>query len=719
MIGKSSVLALTGMGLLAACNPTDDPVASIRVSHDPATVLSMSFVTDFAPYEAAAAALRTLNPLYTVQNFVWPTGFGDPTNRSYSIANGRVEYAHAAGLTGAGQTISIVDTGFLTSHEEFDGKTITSSDGAAGQILDSEGDIESHGTGVASVAAGVADSGRIIGVAPGADLQLGLFDSNLTITNANNQAIATQAIVQNNSWGFRPNLASGFSASATASDFNYIFSGSSGQQYLQSMRNLANNSVLVFAASNDATLTSASLLMGLPVVDPDLESSWIAVVNVLSTFTGTAITSGDLISAPCAEAAAWCMAADGTVAGASAEAADGYFYWQGTSFAAPQVSGAIALLAEAFPTLTAQELRVRLLASAENGFYTHTGSVDFAPGVSHGYDDQFGHGFLNMKAALLPIGGAYVPRSSGGSVPLGSPAILSAGLVGGGLARSLAQYDLVASDGLGAGFDLPASVLTAQGAVRYDPLGTINNLMAADLASIAADPFVKSSAFSKYSAGREVSFEAEDLRIAMLVPDAQGSNFGVAVSRDFGSKNAPFRLGLSALHEGAGFVGIQSLLPSHSIRGSHTGARWEWGIPLAAHQQLALSGSFGFAVPEGGVEDMNLSPVGYNSFNVSYSMANVWGMGDRVTIGLGLPEAIQSGRARVALPMANGLGGTAFNTVDVPLAPGGRQLDISVGYGVALLDGADLIFRTVRSLNAGNITGQNSTEAAIGLRIEF
>ncbi|MGR3292344.1 MAG: S8 family peptidase, partial [Paracoccaceae bacterium] len=385
MVIKNSLLGMIGLGLLSACNPNDDGLGggTFTISHVPSSVLSDFFVADFALLETAATALRTLNPLYTIQQFSWWNGPGTPVYDSYSIANGRVEYAHAAGLTGAGQTISIVDAGFLQSHIEFTGKSITTPSGSSAPGIDS------HGTSVASVAAGVAGSGSIIGVAPGASLQLGSFNTNSTRTDANNQAITVGAIVQNNSWGFE--------IDATTENFQLLFSGSSGAAYYTSITNLAQSAVIVFAASNDVSRTTTDIMSALPLFSPGLQTSWVTVINAVPIFSGSTITSGTVISSSCFEAAAWCMAADGSVYAAVSTSDSDYSDVYGSSFAAPQVSGAIALLAQAFPGLTAEELRARLLASADNGFYTHTGYVEFAPGLQHGYSDEFGHGFLNMK----------------------------------------------------------------------------------------------------------------------------------------------------------------------------------------------------------------------------------------------------------------------------------------------------------------------------------
>ena len=692
-------------GLLAACQHSTDLTAGI-VEQVSLQALTAYFVADFAALEDAAAALRDLDSRYTAQEFSWTFGGSGAVYDSYSIANARVEYAHAAGLTGAGQVISIVDTGFLTSHDEFAGKTISMpADPYAPGVDD-------HGTSVASIAAGAAGSGQIIGVAPAADLQLGSFDSLDAMTAATQQAISLGAIVQNNSWSY--------DLSATSNGFQLAFGSAAGTSYMSALTQFAGSGLIVFAASNDQSRTTADLMSGLPLVRPDLQASWLAVVDAVPVFGGDAIISATMISAGCLGAAPWCIVADGTVYAAQATGDSDYKIVGGTSFAAPQVSGAVALLAEAFPALTAQELRARVLASADNNFFTHADFVEFAPGVQHGFDYEFGHGFLNLKAALLPIGGSYVPLPSGGRLVLDGPVIVGGGMVGDALSARLAGHDMIVVDGLGADFDMPANILTAETRARPNPLALIGDLLAVDLDG-SGDPFHVWRAFSAPSSGQALDMEFATVSLSILVPDqnSAGADYGLAVSRTFDLGRSDLRLGFSTMYEGAGFAGIRSMLPGAAISATHTAATFDWGVALGKASELRLSGSFGVARAQNGLSGIALSAVKYNSLSLSYGARDIWGPGDRFSVAFGLPQAVNAGSAAFIVPVSRSDGVAQFETLDIALSPRQRQLDISLSYGVPLSRGSDMVMSLVHSVNQGNIATQTSTSAAIGFAYAF
>ena len=88
----------------------------------------------------------------------------------------------------------------------------------------------------------------------------------------------------------------------------------------------------------------------------------------------------------------------------------GYGFWWGTSFSAPMVAGAVALLLSVNPSLTPQQIRDALMRNSD----------DIGPA---GFDAHFGWGRLNVNKLLLsavsiqtftPSCNATVVKPSGG-----------------------------------------------------------------------------------------------------------------------------------------------------------------------------------------------------------------------------------------------------------------------------------------------------------------
>jgi subtilisin family serine protease len=125
---------------------------------------------------------------------------------------------------------------------------------------------------------------------------------------------------------------------------------------------------------------------GLPLALPELEKGWIAVVALKND--GSAINAK---SNYCGVAAAWCIAVPGGDSGAGqgllTTGKDGdYVQTAGTSPAAALVSGALAALHSRYPELTAQQVRERLLATANRtGIYANS--------------EAYGRGLMDLEAA--------------------------------------------------------------------------------------------------------------------------------------------------------------------------------------------------------------------------------------------------------------------------------------------------------------------------------
>ncbi|MDB5439921.1 MAG: peptidase and in kexin sedolisin, partial [Caulobacteraceae bacterium] len=132
----------------------------------------------------------------------------------------------------------------------------------------------------------------------------------------------------------------------------------------------------------------------------------------------------------------------------------------GTSFSAPEVAGALALLLQAFPNLTGRQAVDILLRTA-----TDLGA--------NGSDAVYGRGLLNLAAAFSPVGALSV-QSAGGAVEIATSA-LSAGIGSAAFGDALAaaplatvgydQYHRAFSVDLGRSFPLgrPTALAPAPG----------------------------------------------------------------------------------------------------------------------------------------------------------------------------------------------------------------------------------------------------------------
>lgn len=717
-------LTLTSaVALLAACGGSDSgggggSGGTKGLGSGPGTgdaFTNVYFVRTFAAFEAAAAALRNSDPRYTRQSGSWHFD-NDPTTSydSYPIVAARAEYAHAAGLTGEGAIIQVIDAGFRTNHTEFSGKTLYSV-GSLGSLP-----VDDHGTMVASIAAGNA-GGSMIGIAPNADLAFGVYTTESGIAAATRQAIEIGAVVQNNSWGYLNN--SGGTLTVNNSAFNNVFSGSGGAAYLSALDDYTKVGVVVFAVSNEADDTRSGIMDALPLLRPSLEPGWLAVINAVPDFDNTHIISAERVSAACMQSAAWCLAADGAWEAATADG--GYGFGTGSSFAAPQVSGALALLAEAFPDLSAHELRQRLLASADNGFITSfDGTVDFGNGVTHDYDTEFGHGFLDIRAALLPIGSAGVLMAGGQRVAVDTPLIASGGAMGDAVSASLATHEIVVSDALNADFHVRGSYMVgAARPVSQAPILT-SRLLAADLqqarlsGETATGLGAGGSLLGAYSGDLLVQ-EAGGLTGTVLVPvEGSGGSAGLSLAAAIPVQGGALNLGGSFLRDQGGLFDLSG--PSVSGSGAVL-ASLDIGLTqaLGPNATLSINGQFGMALAGDTGLLQDVGQVGFSRVGLDMSWRSVLASGDRLTLGLGLPTAVTSGSGSIVLPVARSAGALVYEPITVSLAPQDRQVDLSFSYQQPLGRGQELVLSAYRSSNFGNQSGAEDLGAVLAWRVSF
>lgn len=741
-----------GGGGTASPPPAPTPVevavvepAPIRTS-DPFVspgAASASRVTRFD--EAAATAVRE-SGAFRKQRFRW--GGLD----TFSFADVRAEYPLSIGITGRHQTIAIVDDGFRPSHDEFAGKSVRT----FGTVP-----VADHGTAVAAIAAGADDGRGMMGIAPGADLHLSSFRTDFAgLAAATRDAIATSdAVVQNNSWGFVDRNGKPIPIAAVqsrlASDprttlpkaMQAVLGGSETgiAAYLDALRAFTARGVVVFAAPNDRDATSLSVMDGLPLVAPELTQGWIVAINAVPVREGGEIVGAQRLSAACLQLAHTCLAANGLVHSATAQADDHYQNWNGTSFSAPQIAAGIAILAEAFPGLPPSDLRRRLLASANNRFFAHVGVTDFGNGVLHGFGEEFGHGFMDLAAALMPIGATGLPVGSSvhdGVAPLGATALVSGDAQGDALVRGLGAQTITVFDSLGADFAMPGLGLyggesrtsTPQRLERFAARTPVARAGIDTGAEAATSPTAwawqagpaTGIAHRVGPHGRETPLVAGAGALVGLAPDA----IGIAAERRLGERGRlalygfasppadprPERAGLAAhldradpaaatgaglawtgmagpaslsvgaslLSEGGAFLGLATSDAAAPLRGTAGAVDLGLDARVAPGTRLSLSAQVGSGEARGGGLLGARGRSLFSAFGAAVSRHDVVASGDTLRVFVRQPLRIEAGSLRLRVPSGRSEDGTvAWRTLAVESTPSARQIDIGAEYEIA------------------------------------
>ena len=713
---------------------------------------------------------------------------------SYELTN--VHKAYGYGLSGKNQVIAILDTGFSMGeatdddlvddfngiHQEFKDKKIT----VYGDLIQAN-DEYFHGNFVASIAAGnyqgSENSGEIdiMGVAYNADLHISdlegyRFEDDINPiqhnTNATNDAALHNAIAQNNSWGLTTEytisdiqqmIENGTYESFT--DMGIDFYKNIGidvteediNDYISALDNFQNNGVLIFALENKPNATDAGPLAGLNIFFPELDEAFITVGNIdyiggqsISESTvGTHdeyiedIKNGEFtkniyhMSAPCGQTASNCLLGDGYfIQGASHVNDDqsSHTTGSGTSYVAPQMAGIAALLAEAFPGITPEQIADRMFASADNSFFTtedvdgEYGEVVFANGITHKYSDKFGHGIVNAWGALNAIGETSV-QIYGQKYDLDKSRLKLNNLFGNAVLNGLEDEHISYSDSLYGHFNTSIEKLIVdkpdnpqhntiyeniEHTKNYDQSSNRFNL---NKQQIVQPTYAQASLplqrlLSGYSAidMPEISYLNPVDSVAGIngaINLADGNllyGFSKSLDNNFGNVGSDQSLSLayssnqSSDTRGAFMAGLS--LEQGSLLDSYGTGAWGLDKKQAKTSYMALTGEHDFnndmslkMMAVLGKTHMNQSTetlfsgakgIVTSHFDLQLDKQKAFNKGDKLTFKLSQPLRAQAGQMNVNIPQTDEEGNLHYKQKTINLEPNGQQLDFGINYNTEI-----------------------------------
>ncbi len=344
---------------------------------------------------------------------------GGEFNANWGVGGANAQVAWQNGATGAGVLVGVVDDGIHPNHPELRGRISPDSvdivSGRDALVTD-----QSHGSELSALIAGNYNDSQTVGVA---------FDATILAIRADNASGSFNGVDLANAVDYARehgvdviNLSLG-SASPTSAVFREAI-----------QRATAAGIIIVVSAGNDGDDGATEPnYPGFLATDPNVSNGLIMIAGGLNPDG-----SVNGVSNPPGSAAEWYLTAPGwqiiVPDFGPAGPVPGFQTCglgpngdlcriQGTSYASPHVTGAVALVMDAFPGMTPAEVVELLFVTADD-----TG----APGI----DAVNGRGRLNIGRAFQPVGPLSVPLVAGQrAVETHTPIGVSGAPFGNGLRR--------------------------------------------------------------------------------------------------------------------------------------------------------------------------------------------------------------------------------------------------------------------------------------------
>ena len=468
--------------------------------------------------------------------------------------------------------------------------------------------------------------------------------------------------------------------------------------FLTNLSNLAasgifeGDRIFVWAAGN-GNQSNPSLLASLPsiveqyiTIPKDL--AWIAVVG---TDRGGRIADG---SDRCGIAYERCIAAPGWGVQAAFWGDDTWtgseYLWgeykplNGTSFAAPMVSGGLAIMKSMFrDQLSNYELVQRLFSTAnDDGIYANSAI--------------YGHGLMDLGAATNPWG---VPEFMSTLPGTGSATITSTFMalgapLGDGLTQALASQEIAAFDALGAPFWFQVSDFTVPSSGASVAARLQRFLNPIQLRSL---PDVWQFNLQENTSATETGHLALTdgaSRFSMDGPQGLAATVFQKPGDVEGLTLAWTPMAFSALTLEAGYLNEQQSLLGSQAKGAFghlSGDTLFLGAGVnttAGRWQLAAQGEIGQVNPSLGHSQLidAVSSLSTSAFHLQATRPFV--KGSTLSFSLSQPLRVESGSLTFSLPTGRTQDGVVLHqALSAPLAPSGRQLDLTTALDMPLGEG--------------------------------
>ncbi len=300
------------------------------------------------------------------------------------------EAAYALGATGKGITVAVIDDGFDTDALDLRGAySPDSTDIISGRTEASHTD--RHGVRVAGIIGSRFNGAGTIGVA---------YES--TILGIRADAIPATDCTED---------CNGFFSADTSRAIDYAVS--KGARVINMSFGSENVSSSTFRAAVERAAAAGVVFTAAAGNEGDDRSEWPAHLAVEGAVAGSLLAVGATtpdnslatFSNRAGSAAAGYITAPGGDVITDCDSSGSCWRVSGTSFAAPQVAGALALLLQYFPRLSGRDAVAILLRTADDRDAT-------------GVDAVWGNGSMNLAKAFAPVGATTLALPGGAQIDL-------------------------------------------------------------------------------------------------------------------------------------------------------------------------------------------------------------------------------------------------------------------------------------------------------------